>query len=75
MAKDKLVRLFAVILTYDNGQHRAFQVTADTSGDAVQKLLANLNDRASISGTGGHAQFIRTIECSEILYPPEDIIK
>lgn len=75
MASDKLVRKFAIILTYENGQHRAFEVTADTSGEAVQKLLANLTARESISGTGGHARSIHSIECSEIIYPPEDIIK
>ena len=73
--KDDLVRHFAIILTYENGQHRAFQVEAETSGDAIQKLLANLTARESISGTGGHARFIHSVECSEILYPPEDIIK
>lgn len=67
-------RKFAIVLIYDGGSHRGFEVAAEYSGMAVKKLLDNLMQRPSI-GNASHAAYIRSIECSEILYPKEDIIR
>lgn len=73
MAK-KSAHKFVIILTYEGGSHRGYVVHADDSGSAVKKLLDNIMKRPTI-GQAGQGTYVRSIECSEILYPPEDIIK